>query len=130
MKTILEALACCVLLAGIAVAQQSVGGGGSGRNNRGPDVPSLGLPIRVSGEVLQVDLERKAIQIRSKERKQPVGYAIDAKCKIKAAKKEFDKKELELEEVQPGYRVELTVRRVDLHVIEMKVRKPAGETSS
>lgn len=126
MKTLLEAMACCVLLVTFAVAQQSVGGGGGGRNNRGPDVPSLGLPIRVSGEVLQVDLERKAIQIRSKERKQPIGYAIDSKCKIKAAKKEFDKKELELEEVQPGYQVELTVRRVDLHVIEMKVRKPTG----
>lgn len=130
MRSILGALVCGALFVTIAVAQESIGGGGSSSRNRGPDVPSLGLPVRVSGEVIRVDLERSAIQIRSKQRKQPVGFGIDPKCKIKADKKQFDKDVLKLEEIEAGFEVELTIRQADMRVIEMKVRKPKQSSSS
>ncbi|HLG14827.1 MAG TPA: hypothetical protein VJH03_10050 [Blastocatellia bacterium] len=130
MKSLVALFVALALLATVTLAQEGLGGGGSSSRNRGPDVPSLGLPLRVSGEVLQVDLERKAIQIRAKNRKQAVGYGLDPKCKIRADKKEFEKSELKLDEVQAGYEVELTVRRADLLVIEMKVKKPKPKESS
>jgi len=91
---------------------------------RRAEIPSLGLPLHLSGVVLQTDLDRYAIQIRTKEKQRVIGFALDPKCKIKGDKKQFGKKELTLEEVEAGYQVELTVRQVDRRVIEMKVKKP------
>ena len=128
MRRIAMTLTIIALCATAAMAQQGTGGGGSGPR-RAPDVPRLTPPMRIKGELLQVDASRNAIQIRSeqskgKEGSRPMGFALDAKCKIKADKKEFGKKELELEELEAGYEVELTVRREDMLVIEMKVKKP------
>ena len=130
MRTIVAGLAGCALFITLTLAQERVGGGGSASRNRGPDVPALGLSLRVSGEVLRIDTERKAIQISAKDRKRPQGYGLDPKCKIKADKKEFEKSELKLEEIQIGYEVELTVRQADMLVIEMKVKKPKPKEAS
>lgn len=122
-------LVIAMMAISIVCGQQGTGGGGSAPR-RGPEVPRLGMPFRVSGEVLQVDVERNAIQVRDKQNKKPSGFALDPKCKIKADAKDFDKKELKLDEIEPGYDVELTVRPADLQVIEMKVKKPKKEASS
>jgi hypothetical protein len=80
----------------------------------------------MSGIVLQTDVERKAIQIRTKQnqRERDMGLALDPKCKITADKKQFGKKDLTLDELQPGYEVKMIVRRADMLIIEMKVKKP------
>jgi hypothetical protein len=125
MKWIFAAIIMAALV-GPALAQERTGGGGSGPR-RAPDAPNLGFPIRVSGEVIQVDSTRNAIQIRDTRRKRDVGFALDAKCKIKADEKQFGKKELKLDEIETGFLVDLTVRQADLVVIEMKVKKPKKE---
>jgi hypothetical protein len=126
MNTRLTILLALALSATLALAQSSVGGGGSSSRNRGPEPPSLGGVTTISGEVLQIDTARHAIQIRSERngKAMTAGFALDPKCKIKADKKDFDKKELELKELEAGYRVELTIRQTDRQVIEMKVKKP------
>lgn len=125
------ALATAVLLAATAQAQETVGGGGTGTPRGGPELPTLPpLTADIMGEVLQIDTQRNAIQIRNKRTGRPMGLLLDAKCKIKADKKQFGKKELTLEELGAGYLVELTVRRADMHIIEMRVKKPKEKTSS
>jgi hypothetical protein len=122
----LAALATIALLATSVLAQESLGGGRSSRN-RGPEMPSLGgPPLYLSGEVTQIDTTRRAIQVRTKQNNKTavIGFALDPKCKIKADKKEFGKKELELAEIEAGYQVELTIRQVDRQIIEMKAKKP------
>ncbi|PYP87085.1 MAG: hypothetical protein DMF61_10565 [Blastocatellia bacterium AA13] len=126
MKISITLVALFILSTVSAAAQESMGGGGSTRRNTGPtNVPSLGvIVITVSGSVLKVDAERKAIQVRDKRNDKEVGVLLDAKCKIKCDEKQFGKKELKLEEIEKGFLVEMLVRRDDMHVTEMKVKKP------
>ena len=107
-------------------AQQPYGGaGGTSPTREGPDVPSLEpLTFDLTGDLLQVDTERNAIQIRIKRTEKLMGFLVDSKCKIKGDKKQFEKKDLALAELEAGYQLELKVRRADIHVIEMKVKKP------
>jgi hypothetical protein len=130
MKKILSSVLVIAVMAISTVCGQEGTGGGGSAPRRGPEVPRLGMPFRLSGEVLQVDVARNAIQIRNKQNKKPAGFALDPKCKIKADAKSFDKKELKLDEIEPGYEVELTVRQADSQVIEMKVKKPKKESDS
>lgn len=113
------------------LAQQPTGGPDPTPAPRGgPDLPNLeALTVEVEAEVLQVDTERNAIQIQPKRNAKPMGLRLDSKCKIKADKKQFGKKDLSLAEVEAGYQVELTVRRADMQVIEMKVKKPKEKSS-
>ncbi len=130
MKSILAAAAAILMLGSAAMAQQAVGGGTSPARNRGAETPTLAPPVHMSGEVLQIDLERNAIQIRMKRNNRMVdaGFALDAQCRIKADKKQFGKGQLELGELKAGYLVEMTVRPSDMLVIEMKVKLPREAT--
>lgn len=125
MRRFTIAIAVFALSVTTILAQQGTGVGSS-RPRTAPDAPRLAPPMRVSGEVLQIDTTRNAIQVSVKVRnnKRNMGFALDEKCKIKADKKQFGKKELELGELQPGYEVELTIRQTDRKVVEMKVKKP------
>jgi hypothetical protein len=80
--------------------------------------------IIVSGELIERDSVLKTIQIREKERGKEFGFTVSGDCKIRADKKEFGKKELKLDELEEGYRLELTISRYNKQVIEMRVRKP------
>jgi len=127
MKITAIAFTIVALFFSTALGQETTGGGRRSERNRGPDLPSLGsLTSDLSGVVLQTDTTRNAIQIRAKQnqREREFGLLLDPKCKIKADKKEFGKKQLTLEEIQPGYEVKMLVRRADMRIIEMKVKKP------
>ena len=50
--------------------------------------------------------------------------ALAPDCKIKADEKQFGKKELSLEELEPGYRVELLLELKSNQITQMKVKKP------
>ncbi len=126
MRRFTIALSVFALSLTTVMAQQGTGGGRLDPR-RAPDAPRLAPPLRVSGEVVQIDTTRNAIQVRNKDNKRTMGFALDEKCKIKADKKEFGKKELELADLQEGYEVELTIRQADRKVIEIKVKKPKEE---
>ncbi len=133
MKRVIEiAILGIFLWSATGWAQEPMGGSRNTPPTRsGPEVPALeSLTASVTGELLQIDLERRAVQIRTKPKGTLLGLAIDPKCDIKGDKKQFGKKELKLEELLPGYPVELVVRRADMHIIEMKVKKPKDEPGS
>ncbi len=124
-KLIYVPLAISLILSS-AAAQQPVGeAGGTPPTRRGAELPTLEpLTADITGEVLQIDTERNAIQIRNKRTGKELGLLLDAKCKIRGDKKQFGKKELTLADLEAGHQVELTIRRADFHVLEMRVKKP------
>ena len=119
------ALAIGIMMAPAPAQQQPMGGTGETPATRSaPELPSLEpLTVDLTGELLQIDSERNAIQIQIKKNPKPMGLLVDPKCKIKGDKKQFTKKDLTLTDLEAGYQLELVVRRADRHVIEMKVKK-------
>ena len=77
-----------------------------------------------SAEVVNVNPENRQIEIRRKGDKSEHMLGIAPDCKIKADEKQFGKKELSLDEIEPGYRVELLLELRTNQVTQIKVKKP------
>jgi len=77
-----------------------------------------------SAEVVNVNPENRQIEIRRKSDKSDHMLGVAPDCKIKADEKQFGKKELSLDEIEPGYRVELLLELRTNQVTQIKVKKP------
>ena len=77
-----------------------------------------------AAEVIKADPENRQIEIRRKSNKTEHMLAVAPDCKIKADEKQFGKKELTLEEIEPGYKVELLLELRSNEITQMKVKKP------
>ena len=80
--------------------------------------------FQFSAEVILVHADDRQIEIRRKSNKTEHTLAVAPNCKIKADEKQFGKKILSLEEVEPGYRVEVLIDLRSNVITEMKVKKP------
>ena len=77
-----------------------------------------------SAEVLKAHPENRQIEVRRKSDKSEHMLGLAPDCKIKADEKQFGKKELSIDEIEPGYRVELLVELKTNLITQMKVKKP------
>ena len=77
-----------------------------------------------SAEVIDVHPENKQIEIRRKSNKSEHTLTIAPNCKIKADEKQFGKKELGLDEIEPGYRVEVLLDLTNNMITQLRVKKP------
>lgn len=93
-------------------------------NNRNWGVSSGMSTFLFSAEVINVHPENQQIEIRRKSNKTEHTLTVAPNCKIKADEKEFGKKELKLEEIEPGYRVEVLIELSNNLITQMRVKKP------
>lgn len=121
---VLFAFLTVVLLCPCVFAQGAAGNPATRNGGSGGPSPFASAFKTLEGVVIKTDTNRKAIQVRLNRGDKVEGFALDEKCKIKADKKEFDKKELKLEELQAGYVVEMKLRVKDGMITEIKVKKP------
>ena len=77
-----------------------------------------------AAEVIKAHADNRQIEIRRKSDKSEHTLDLAPDCKIKADEKEFGKKELSLDELEPGYRVELLLELRSNTITQMKVKKP------
>lgn len=77
-----------------------------------------------AAEVVEVYPETRQIEIRRKKNKAEHVLALAPDCKIKADEKQFGKKEISLDEIEPGYKVELLLELKSNEITQMKVKKP------
>ncbi len=77
-----------------------------------------------SADVINVHPQENSIEIRHKSKKSEHTLALAGNCKIKADEKQFGKKELNLDEIEPGYRVEVVLDLKNNLITQMKVKKP------
>ncbi|HJQ71619.1 MAG TPA: hypothetical protein VKA70_21765 [Blastocatellia bacterium] len=145
MKKTTLALILFVLLAGSAVAQRGTSIGDrmpidsrsrstSGQygartsaeleHKNGMKSPAGLATLFFAAEVLKAHPENRQIEIRRKSDKSEHMLALAPDCKIKADEKQFGKKELSLDEIEPGYKVELLVELKTNMITQMKVKKP------
>lgn len=127
MKVFIAFLALASLAPSV-LAQRPIGDASTRSGGSGGPSPFLPAFAVVEGIVLKVDTNRNAIQVRRKQDGKEIGYALDQKCKIKADKKDFEKKDLKLEELETGFEVELKIRLKDQQIIEMKVKRSKAKT--
>jgi hypothetical protein len=91
--------------------------------NRVGGMPGLST-FQFSAEVLNVHPQENSIEIRRKSNKSEHTFALASDCKIKADQKQFGKKELSLDEIEPGYRVEVLLDLRSNQITQMRVKKP------
>lgn len=77
-----------------------------------------------SAEVVKAHPENRQIEIRRKSDKSEHVLDLAPDCKIKADEKQFGKKEISLDEIEPGHKVELLLELKNNLVTQMKVKKP------